>query len=876
MTRLLWRVATWWIRRRLPADVTDPILGDLAEDFSQRQRTQSWFAAGVWLLRESLSITGAYATRPITSSIGLINGVPVLRGLWNDVRFSARLLARHRGFPLAAILTLALGVGANIAVFSAVRTVLLSDLSYPDAASLVSVTLKVSTSPNGDMSPNIATFEALSRQRDVFLHLGASQWVGDLLIATEGIADGISTHKISAGFCDVTGLQPIQGRRFDVQDFTSDTPVALISQSLWISHFGRRPLQGLTMRIAGGMADVVGVMPDGFDIGGRTDQPAQVWLPYRWSEADRSPASGNFSLQVVGRLVPGLSIDEAQSRIAALDGTWPSGPPRNRVEGARLKSLRERYAAYARSGLLLLQGVSLLLLLITCSNLAHLFLAHATTRQRELVVRTALGASGRRLIRLLVAEAALIALAGSLLGVLLATLAVPALTGAASWALPRASEVHVSVIDLAVGLALGSLVVLTFGVVPAWLTARGDQLQTLRAGANATPSRQTRIRRGALVAAQVAFATVLLIAGSLLTRSFHRVTSLPLGFDATGLMVANVQLGPGSQSERRITLRGLENQLRSHFGPGNAAIGGSMPYSDGEIGPGAARTPAGYPDGPRDVAYRSGSPDYFNVLKIPILRGRGFLPSDDAGSEAVAVVNEQFVREFGEGRDLLGTRRRIGVRDVTIVGVAADTRFASAAPPQAAVYWPTFQRSGHAVILRTTNLVAATQELREVARLVDPRIVVIQPELVEVKIALQLAQRRFYFLVVTLLAGLGLALTSLGLWGVVSHLTCRRARESAIRIALGARQGDVTRLVVLQSLAPVVMGLALGVVGAWWAARGLESNTVLQAQLYEMSAQDPVTFVASVFSLLVVAAVACWVPAARASRVDPASVLRAD
>jgi len=242
----------------------------------------------------------------------------------------------------------------------------------------------------------------------------------------------------------------------------------------------------------------------------------------------------------------------------------------------------------------------------------------------------------------------------------------------------------------------------------------------------------------------------------------------------------------------------------------------------------------------------------------------------------VVVVNEQFVREFGGGRDLVGQGLRIGPRDVTVVGIVADTRFRPARPPDAAVYWSTLQRPGVSVIVRSPDLPTTTRELRDVVRSVDASVVVVRPELVEAKISRQLAQRRFYMLVPSLLGGLGLTLAVVGILGVVTHLTHQRTKESAIRVALGARPAQVTRLVVLQGLAPVAIGLAVGVVGSWWSARAMESNTIFQAQLYEMTPQDPATFIACATGLLLSAAFACWLPAARASRVDPASVLRRD
>jgi predicted permease len=879
----VWRLVSWWIRQRVPPRKAEPILGDLAEDYRQRQRGSSRIAANVWLIRESLSMISAYADRqdPARKSrVCNLGRREDLRGLAQDVRFTLRLLARDPWFVLAAVATLGLGVGANVAVFSTVRTVLLSELPYPDATALVEVSLLTSRDLEGGMAPNVASFEALAQHHSLFSSLGAAQGgVGEEIVGNQTEADLVRTRRISEAFGSVTGLQPLAGRLFDASDFTSDGRVALISQRLWVSRFGRGDVVGETIRLFDGVYDVVGVVPNDFDLGRRSDEPADIWLPLIWNAKDRSPSSGNFNLSVVGRLAPGLSLEEARRKIALLDGILPAGSAAHQVRGARLRPLRERYASQVRSGLLMLQGVSMLLLLIACSNLAHLFMAHASVRQKEFVIRAALGASGWRLARLLVTEAGMVALAGGVLGVALAWVSVPALVAAASWALPRASEVQVSGIDLAAGLMLASLTVLAFGVIPAWISSRGDLLETLRGGATATTSRRILLRRSGLVAAEVAIATVLLTAGGLLAKSFYRVASLPLGFDATGLLVADVTLQPGAQwtpGRMQAMARDLTEHLRSHFGPGNSAVGTSMPYSSTVLGPSAPLTAAGYVGSPGSIPYRSVSPDYFSLLRIPILRGRSFLPSDDARSSLVVIVNEQFVREFGGGRDLVGQGLRIGPRDVTVVGIVGDTRFRPASPPDAAVYWSTHQRPGVSIIVRASDLSVTTRELRDVVRTVDAALVVMKPEFVETKIARQLAQRRFYMMVLSLLGGLGLTLAIVGIWGVVTHFTRQRTKESAIRVALGARPGQVTRLVVLQGLAPVAIGLAVGGVGSWWSARAMESNAMFRAQLYEMTPQDPATLVVCVSGLFVFSALACWFPAARASRVDPASVLRAD
>ena len=876
----LWQLASWWIRRRVPGVKAEAILGDLAEDYAVRHEKHARSSATVWLIRECMSVTGAYrGSRARESRVLRAGSRGSRQDIAQDVRFTFRFIARDPWFVLVAVVTLGLGVGANVAVFSTVRTVLLSELPYPNSAALVDVSLRTSRDLDGGMAPNVASFEALAQQGSVFASLGAAQGGGEEVVGNQTEAGLVRTRRISEAFGRVTGLQPLEGRLLDASDFNTDGRVALISQRLWVSQFGRGGVIGARLRLFDGTYEVVGVVPNAFDLGGRSDAPADVWLPLLWNANDRSPSSRNFNLSVVGRLAPGLEMEDAQRRVASLDGILPDGSPDHEVFGARVRPLRERYASQVRPGLLMLQGISLLLLLIGCSNLAHLFMAHASVRQKEFVVRTALGASTWRLVRLLVIEAGVVAISGGMLGVALAWLSVPALVATASWALPRAAEVHVSSFDFCAGLLLAGSTVVVFGVIPAWMSSRGDLLETLRVSAAATVPRRVRLRRGGLVAAEVAIATVLLTAGGLLAKSFYRVVSLPLGFEAAGLLVADVRFRtaePWSAPRMSALSRDLTERLRSQFGPGNSAVGTSMPYSSTILGPSAPLTPNGYVGPPGSIPYRSVSPEYFTLLRIPVLRGRGFEASDDAGSSLVVVVNEQFVRQFGGGRDLVGQPLRIGPRDVTVVGIVGDTRFRSASPPQAAVYWSTQQRPGLSIIVRSSDLSTTTRELRDVVRNLDASLVVVEPELVESKIAKQLAQRRFYMLVLSLVGGLGLTLALVGVWGVINHFTRQRTREAAIRVALGARPAQVTRLVVLQGVVPVAIGLVLGTAASWLGARAMEQNTVFRAQLYEMTPQDPVTFVACTASLFLLSIFACWLPAAHASRVDPASVLRRD
>jgi len=854
---------------------------DMADVFADRRRAAR---------RQGLPALTAFWIRATADSIahGLAErrhhrpgkGDAIMLTLIQDARFALRLLRERPGFATAALLTLALGVGLNVAIFSAVRVVLLSDLPYPEADRLVWVTLKTSRTPAGGMAPSVAAFEALARQSSIFSIAAASEGRRQAALTGAGDAEVIGVNSISREFAAVTGLRAVHGRFFGPADFTTDSDAALISDRFWMSRFGGgSDVIGRPLHLQGTIRRIVGVVPDGFDIGSRGDRRTDVWLPLVWTLADRSPVSGSYGLSVVARLIPGIDVAEANRRLDVNAPALPPGSESSSIRGAVATPLSERYARGVRPGLLLLQGVSGLLLLITCTNLATLFLAHGATRSREFGVRSALGASRWRLVRQITVELGVLALGAGALGVLLAYAAVPALVSIAGWSLPRAEEVGVRGAELMAGLGLSLAAALAGGALPAVMASRVDPHDSLRGTLQTTPGRTTRLVTGTLVVAQVVVAVIMLTAAGLLIRSFARVVSLPLGFDPNGLVVAELPLSGYSGDRARLFAQQLEDRLQAQFGAEAIAIGTSLPYTPARMGPATPLLPSGTYGAFTAVPYRWVTHGYFAALDIAILRGRGFSESDAPGSPRAIVVNETFVRQFGEGRDLLGSRMRLGPLEATVVGVVADTRnFDLAQPPAPAVHWSLVQRpqTDLAVAVRGRDVAAVPQALREAVRGIDPDIPLVRLESIDQKIARTQTQRRFYLTMLSLFGGVGVALVAIGIYGVVARATSARTREIGIRTALGARAGHVRALVTREGLRPVLVGLVAGLAGAWWVTGLLQANTVFASQLYEITAHNPPTFVAAALLLLIIAAVACWIPASRASRIDPARTLRTD
>jgi predicted permease len=806
-----------------------------------------------------------------------------------ELRHTLRGLRRSPGFALTCVLLLAVGIGASTALFSVVEGVLLRPLPYPHPERLMRVSqLSAQGRAMQFSDPNFEDVQSRSR---AFAAL--AQVAGGAQVAVTGTDVPLfaSAATVSRDFFRVMGVQPAVGRGFAPEEQQSGGPPAVVvSHGFWTRHLGAAPLHaGHTLRFEGRVFTVVGVLPSSFDYPAGTE----LWTPRELER--RLPSRSAHNWQVVGRLADGVTLEAARRELTAIarelkaahgDDTW--------MVDAAVVPLRDSLVGQARPTLLILLGAAAFLLLVAGANVTNLLLARAATRKRELAVRVALGAGRGTLVRQFLTETAVLTLAGGALGTLLAAWSVRALLALEPGDLPRAGEVAVN--GTALGFALGLSVLLALGL--GWLTALRASGQSpweaLTQGSRALAGGRAR---GALVVAQLALALVLLVGAALLGRSFLRLLAVDPGYRTEGIAVLSMVLPPvrdEAQGRAQVQLQEtLTARLREL--PGVAAVG-SVTEFPLEGGGGADGTflvlnrpdeVAGFEDFQQlmkepartgSANFRVASEGYFRAMGIPLLRGRLFETGDTRDTPHVALISESLARARWPGEDPLGKLIQFGnmdgdLRPFTVVGVVGDVRDQSlSSPPEPTLYGCSRQRlraAGrfHLAISGSGGSAALAQAARPLLRELTPEV---PPRLRTVESLLEgsLAQRRFSLLLLGVFGGVALLLAVLGLYGVVSYAVAERTREFGIRFALGASTRAVLGLVVREAARLAGLGLLLGALGA------LGLTRVLESLVYGVSATDPVAFAGVALLLLAVALLASLVPARRASRVDPMSVLR--
>ncbi len=802
-----------------------------------------------------------------------------------DIAFGLRVLRRHPGFATTAILTLALGVGANVAVFSVVRAVLLEELRFPDAGRVVSIALRYELMKQHDLT--VEQMQAVDLGAPAIRTISGST---STLMAIRGDADTERAYveQVLPEFFEVFNVAPLLGRTLGAAEIVAEARAAVISDNLWRRQFNGRPdLAALRLRIGADTYDVVGVMPPHFYPNPSTYIDVDLWIP-----APAALRASRRQIRTVARVAPEASIDDAETQVA---GVINQRRPRDiefsdrvrRYLGASVAPLGADDIAAVKPGLVMLQGISAFLLVITCANLANVFLTHATTRRRELSVRAALGASRARLVGQLLTEATVIAAGGAILGLAIALVTTPMLTARAVNVLPHNVPVAIQTPELIIAAAAAALSVLFFAGIPALIAARAEPFADMRESGTGTATRGVRVFRAGLVTAQSLLAMAVLTGAALLTRSFAKIVSQPLGFNPRGLVTGELELptsSPAWREEARAFARRLDDELKSRVGGGDVVVVEHMPYNSTVLSSEYVLTLAGA-HAPLKIGMadsRTTKPGALEFLGVPLVRGRAFADRDTAAAPPVALVNEAFVNEFAAGRDLLGAQirnnnNRLDMPPLTIVGVVADTRARSRSlADRAAVYrpldqWPAFRMT---MALRGVTVGAATTAMREAVRALDANLPVTSIGAVEEKIGAAERRRQFYLSMLVVFAILAVSLAAVGIYGVVAHVTARRAREMGIRLALGARPRGLVRMVVRQSMLPIGLGISAGLVGAWWLAALMQSNPVFKAQLFQITAHDPVTFIAVPCTLFVVATIACWIPARRAAAVAVTEILK--
>jgi putative ABC transport system permease protein len=808
------------------------------------------------------------------------------------MKFALRQLLKSPGFTLVALLTLALGIGANTAIFSLVNAVILRPLPFPRPEQLMLVWCNNTREKIPDDITSWPTFNDWRTQNRTFSSM-AGYSAGNMNLTGNGEPEQIPGCTVGDKFFESLGVSPLLGRWFsDDEQVEGKDAVVIIGHGLWQRRFGGDPaVIGKDIQIGGRPRTIVGVMPPGFAFPAKTD----AYIPIA-PTPQRRAGRNSFWLPVMGRLKPGVTVAEAQADLLAITQNVIRANPGQEGYLVNVVGLHAWTVRHVRTALWVLLGAVGCVLLIGCANLANLLLARGVSRRREIAVRIALGASRGQIVRQLLAESALLAVGGGGLGVLLGIWGLDAIKAFAGATLPQFALIRIDPAVLAVTAAVSVLCGLGFGLLPAWQASRTNPHDALKdGGRGSSVSRSAQLTRGALVIAQTALAVVLLVGAGLLLRSFWKLSQVETGLHGDQLVSLPLNLPRAKYNDGPKTAAfhaQLEEKLASLPGVQSAALTSSILlerlHNSGIFTIEGQPTP---PDGHRlELPIDSASPGYFATMKIPLVEGRMFNASDVQGGAQVALINETMAHMFWPHQSPLGRRFLFGnppppdAKDangqprlpnwITIVGVVKDTRRQGADRAIRIESWlPMAQNPSRRflVIVRTALSPAViARSLREAVWSIDRDLPVPRIAPVTELIDATTAQRRLNLSLLAAFAGLALVLAALGLYGVVAYSVTQRTGEFGIRFALGARPSDVLRLVLGQATRLVAIGLLVGLIGA------LALGRVVESLLFGVNAYDGATYAGVILVLGAAALVAAWLPARRAAKVDPMSALRTE
>jgi putative ABC transport system permease protein len=802
--------------------------------------------------------------------------------LRQDLLYAFRRLRANPGFTAVAILTLALGIGANSAIFSVINAVLLRPLPYPESHRLVGV-YHVWQGQRAVMSPaNFLDLRAQSRTLEDAAAIDRTE----VTITGAGEPIRIDASAVSASFFNVLRARPLLGRTFAPdENAPGKDRVVVLAYGLWQQRFGgRTDIVGSSISIDGTPRAVIGVMPRGFSY----PREQSLWIPLEYTDRTRS-ARGAWYLRAIARLKPGVSAEQSAGEIAALGTALEKQYPRANTDvGFTTYPLHEALVGDVRPALLVLVGAVGFVLLIACANVANLLLARAMARETELAVRTAVGAGRGRLVRQLLTESLMLGLLGGLAGLLIAFWGADMLVALQPDGIPRLNEVaidrDVALFTLGVSLLAG----LVFGAIPALQMTRGSLAGSLKYAGRANMAGRGNVRmRAMLVVAEMALAVMLLAGAGLLIKSFGRLQGVDPGFRPEETLSFELSLPPTKYSEQTQIVSFYDRLVeRMRALPGVQAAGGVMGLPLSGLGFNFTFRVLGRPEyAPgqhQDIAVRVATPDYFRTLGIPLKRGRLFADTDTAQGPKVALLSETAARQHFPNEDPIGQRIELGWHGGPgatraggeVVGIVGDVReFGLDEEYAAEIYLPMRQWPVGSMTIVARSVVPPLSLVEDVKRAVgeiDPDLPVSNVRTVEELVADSVAQPRFYMLLLAAFAGVALILAAIGIFGVMSYTVSQRTREIGIRMALGAHSSSVVSMVVRQAMWLALLGLSLGVVGA------LALSQTITTLLFDLSPTDPFTFATVATLLALVAFLASWLPARRAASVDPMVALRAE
>ncbi|HEX7177085.1 MAG TPA: ABC transporter permease [Pyrinomonadaceae bacterium] len=825
-----------------------------------------------------------------------------MKNLWQDVRYGARVLWKRPGFTAVAVLALALGIGANTAIFSVVNSVLLRPLPYPQPERLVRVTVANVQRGTRDNPAAYLDFADWQQQTNSFEALAAYSSGSASLTGDGSAPEQLNGVVTTPDMFKVMGVSPALGRTFTAEEAAriaargekkegaegqgsgaaAAPQVVVIGHGLWQRRFGGDPsIVGRDVMLDNAPSTVVGVMPEGFRYPLDYDE-VEFWAPLDTSNEFMRHRGASF-LDVVARLKSGVSQEQASAELAAVSERLAADYPNtNRTRRAETQSLHERLVGDIRPALLVLLGAVGCVLLIACANVANLLLVRAASRQKEFAVRTALGASRWRIMRQLLTESFLLSLAGGVAGLLFALWGVDLLLAVVPADIPRmggiSTDARVLVFTLGATLATG----LVFGLAPALQASKTSLNESLKEGERGSTASRNRLR-GGLIVAEVALSLVLLAGAGLLVKSFWKLTAVNPGFNPEGVLTATMTLSDNKYEEddqqREAYRRALE-RVAAMPGIDSAGLISPLPMSGNSIGTNFTVNNNTF-DAPENV-YRGErkavSADALRTLGIPVVRGRAFTERDGEGAPRVFLVSEELARKCFPDGDALG--RQMSMRDLggistgEIVGIVTDVKYEgldAETPPAYYVSYLQTPSNGLSVVVRAragTDAAALAPTLRAAVLEADKDQPLAEVRTMSAMLANSLARERFQMLLLSIFAGTALLLAAVGLFGVMSYTVAQRTHEIGIRMALGAQTRDVMRLIIGRGMALTLAGVGVGLVGAFALTR------LMSGLLYGVSAHDPATFALVTALLVIVAFLSCYLPARRATKVDPMVALR--